>query len=66
VRRGALALLALAVLAAPETASAHGLGGIRDLPVPGWLFLVGGATVLVVSFLALGVLWTEPPAPRQR
>jgi hypothetical protein len=39
---------------------AHGLGGIRDLPVPGWLFLFGGALVLVVSFVALGILWTEP------
>lgn len=59
-RRGPLALAALAALALPEAAFAHGLGGITDLPVPGWLFLVGGATVLVVSFLALGVLWKEP------
>ena len=39
---------------------AHGIGGIRDLPVPAWLFLFGGAVVLVVSFSALGVLWTTP------
>lgn len=44
----------------PAAAAAHGLGGITDLPVPGWLFLVGGATVLIVSFVALGALWTEP------
>ena len=50
----------LVALVAPATASAHGLGGIRDLPIPGWLFLFGGATVLIVSFLALGVLWREP------
>jgi hypothetical protein len=56
----ALALCALVVLALPATAAAHGIGGIRDLPVPGWLFLVGGATVLVVSFVALGALWTKP------
>jgi hypothetical protein len=39
---------------------AHGIGGVKDLPVPGWLFLFGGAVVLVVSFSALGVLWTTP------
>jgi hypothetical protein len=55
-----LALCALVVLALPATAAAHGIGGIRDLPVPGWLFLVGGATVLVVSFVALGALWKKP------
>ncbi|HEU0305118.1 MAG TPA: hypothetical protein VFR32_11120 [Gaiellaceae bacterium] len=48
------------MLAIPASAAAHGIGGIRDLPVPGWLFLVGGATVLVVSFVALGALWTKP------
>lgn len=64
MKRRASALIAGAVvlvaLIAPATASAHGLGGIRDLPIPGWLFLFGGATVLIVSFLALGVLWREP------
>ncbi len=60
MRGGALALLALAALVVPGTAAAHGLGGIRDLPVPGWLFLVGGAAVLVVSFVALGALWKKP------
>lgn len=55
----ALALCLLAALALPASAAAHGIGGIRDLPVPGWLFLVGGATVLVVSFVALGALWTK-------
>ena len=38
----------------------HGLGGVRDLPVPTWLFYWGGAIVLVVSFVALGVLWRDP------
>lgn len=60
MRRRLLALAPLSALAAPETASAHGLGGIRDLPVPGWLFLFGGALVLVLSFVALGILWTKP------
>ena len=39
---------------------AHGIGGIRDLPVPGWLFYWGAAVVLVLSFLALGLLWRQP------
>ena len=54
------ALVALVALAVPATAAAHGIGGIRDLPVPGWLFLVGGALVLLISFVALGALWTKP------
>lgn len=41
-------------------AAAHGIGGRADLPVPlGW-FLVGAGLVLVVSFVALGVLWKTP------
>ena len=44
----------------PLNLLAHGLGGVRDLPVPGWLFLWGGGVVLVLSFLALGVLWKRP------
>lgn len=39
---------------------AHGIGGIKDLPVPGWLFYWGAAVVLVISFLALGSLWQRP------
>jgi hypothetical protein len=39
---------------------AHGIGGVRDLPVPTWLFYWGGAVVLVVSFVALGALWQRP------
>jgi hypothetical protein len=59
VRARALALAGACFLTllAPGAAAAHGIGGIKDLPVPGWLFLVGGATVLVVSFVALGALW---------
>ncbi len=44
---------------------AHGIGGIRDLPVPAWLFLWGGSVVLVISFLALGVLWRQPQLERR-
>lgn len=39
---------------------AHGLGGVKDLPVPTWIFYWGGAVVLVLSFVALGVLWRQP------
>ena len=38
----------------------HGLGPVKDLPVPTWLFYWGGAVVLVVSFLLLGLLWRQP------
>jgi hypothetical protein len=39
---------------------AHGIGGVRDLPVPEWLFFWGAAVVLIVSFIALGALWRRP------
>jgi hypothetical protein len=38
----------------------HAIGGVRDVPLPLWLFLYGGAVVLVLSFVALGVLWRRP------
>ena len=59
MRRWLLAA-ALAALAVPEAASAHGIGEIRDLPVPGWLFFYGASVVLVLSFVGLGVLWRRP------
>ena len=49
-----------AALGAPPLASAHGIGAVKDLPVPVWLFYYGGAIVLVVSFAALGALWRRP------
>ncbi|MEX0832504.1 MAG: hypothetical protein WD276_01315 [Actinomycetota bacterium] len=39
---------------------AHGIGGRIDLPVPRWLFVYGAATAVVISFVALAVLWREP------
>lgn len=39
---------------------AHGIGAVKDLPLPLWLFLYAGAIVLVVSFVALALLWTRP------
>jgi hypothetical protein len=39
---------------------AHGIGGVRDLPVPESLFFTAAAIVLVVSFALLGLLWKRP------
>jgi hypothetical protein len=44
----------------PAPALAHGLVGRADLPIPEWLFAWGAAVVLVVSFVALAVLWPRP------
>ena len=59
-------------LATATPALAHGtLAGRRDLPVPLWLFVFGAAAALIISFVALSALWTEPrfedrPLPRAR
>ena len=55
----AVVLCASGLLATASPASAHGIGGRLDLPVPLWLFVYGAAAVVVVSFVALGVLWKE-------
>jgi hypothetical protein len=39
---------------------AHGVGSVRDLPVPRWLFFYGGAVVLIASFVMLAALWQRP------
>jgi hypothetical protein len=49
-----------ATLALPASALAHGLVGKQDLPIPRWLFAWAAAVVLVVSFVALAVLWPRP------
>jgi hypothetical protein len=63
-RRRRLSATALVVagllLAVPAAAVAHGLTGRADLPIPIWLFSWAAAAVLVVSFLSLGALWSEP------
>jgi hypothetical protein len=53
-------LVAAGALAFPASASAHGIAGVRDLPVPLWLFYYGCAIFLFVSFNSLGVLWRRP------
>jgi hypothetical protein len=55
----AAAALSIA-LALPASALAHGLVGKQDLPIPRWLFAWAAAAVLVVSFVALAVLWPRP------
>jgi hypothetical protein len=43
---------------------AHGVGGVRDLPVPESFFFTTAAIVLVVSFVLLGALWKQPVLER--
>jgi hypothetical protein len=38
----------------------HGIGSVRDLPVPASFFYTTAAIVLVASFVALGALWRHP------
>ncbi len=56
---GAAGLLATtAVRAVP--AGAHGVGGRQDLPLPAWQVAWGAGVAVVISFAALGLLWTRP------
>jgi hypothetical protein len=45
---------------------AHGLVSRADLPIPEWLFGWAAAMVLVVSFVALAILWPDPRLERER
>jgi hypothetical protein len=49
-----------------QFAHAGGLIGRSDLPIPEWLFGWAAAMVLVISFVALAVLWPEPKLERAR
>ena len=70
MRRGLLLATAggalLAAALAPTPALAHGLVGRADLPIPEWLFAWGAAIVLIVSFVALAVLWPRPRLEPER
>ena len=59
-RPGVALLLAAALMTAALPASAHGLGGRADLPIPLGMFLAGAAVVLILSFAALAVVWPRP------
>ncbi len=50
----------VALAVTPSLASAHGLVGKQDLPIPRWLFVWGASAVLVISFIALATLWPRP------
>lgn len=39
---------------------AHGIGGRTDLPLPLWLFAYGAGAALLISFVALRILWPRP------
>lgn len=54
VRRGVVAAL-LAVTVLPGTALAHGFGSRYELSLPKWLFVTGGAGVVLVSFVVVSV-----------
>jgi hypothetical protein len=56
----------LAALLAPAPALAHGLVGKTDLAIPRWLFAWAAGIVLVVSFVALAMLWPKPRLERVR
>ncbi|MFC5924373.1 hypothetical protein [Micromonospora vulcania] len=51
------------VTGAPEVL-AHGVGGRQDLPITLPQLVVAAALTLVVTFLALGLLWREPRLDR--
>lgn len=56
-----MTLAAVAIAATmPSAAAAHGFFDRTDLPIPQWLFGWAAACVLVVSFAAMGALWSTP------
>lgn len=60
MRRVAFALVALEQLLLPGIASAHGVQGRAETPVPLSVFFYAAAAVVIVSFVALGVAWSKP------
>ena len=55
-----IGLCAVALVAVPLPARAHGVGGLSNLPAPLSFFLAGVATVLIVSFAQLTLRWPNP------
>lgn len=43
---------------------AHGVGERGDLPLPLWMFVWSLGLALLISFIGLGVLWTQPTLVR--
>jgi hypothetical protein len=50
----------LASLAFPAVASAHGIEGRADLPIPSWMFAWAATVVMFITFIALFRLWDQP------
>ena len=48
------------ILPGAGTVLAHGVGGRADLPLPTWLFAYSAAFALLISFVALRILWPRP------
>jgi hypothetical protein len=55
MRRLLVLTISLLVLLPPGQALAHGLGQSQNLPLPPWLYLFAGATVVLVSFVQIGL-----------
>jgi hypothetical protein len=71
------ALAAAALWAWADPATAHGVGGRTDLPVPAWQLAWAASFAVAASFVALGMFWDTPkfrsaapgrilPGPMQR
>ena len=54
----------VAVFAAVVPATAHGVGGRVDLPIPVWQFAWAASLAVAASFAVLGRFWTEPRLAR--
>ena len=51
-------------MARAAPASAHGIGGRGDLPLPTWQVAWSAGFAVAMSFIALGLLWTAPRLAR--
>lgn len=61
-RRGAIAFAAALIAGGfPALAEAHAFGARYELPVPVWLFVVGGAVTVTVTFLLVGIFVRTGP-----
>jgi hypothetical protein len=49
---------------APSLAPAHGVGNRADLPLPFTALVIAAVAALLISFVAVGVLWREPRLSR--
>jgi hypothetical protein len=63
-RRHPLIAVAVAALAHPSAAHAHGLVAEEDVPIPFWLLAAASVLVLGVSFALLARAWQSPRLER--